>query len=111
MAILIGVPAADAVGFAVDAVAVQAATSATSGSAYLSFRKRERFTCGFSFVSGARCLAGWTSRGKGELVAGGGHGGGPAAAHPAESLFPEAEQAVRGDEHDREEDQADERVE
>jgi hypothetical protein len=33
-----------AVGFAVVAVAVQAITSAASGSAYFSFRKRERFT-------------------------------------------------------------------
>ena len=51
MAILIGVPAAEAVGFAVVAVAVQAITNAASGSAYFSFRKRERFTFGFSFVS------------------------------------------------------------
>jgi hypothetical protein len=62
MAILIGVPAADAVGFAVVAVAVMAITIAASGSAYFSFRKREDFTFGFSFVSSARCLADWTSR-------------------------------------------------
>src|SRR5215470_11857490 len=103
MAILIGVPAAELVGFAVAAVAVQAATRATSGSANLSFRKRESFTFGFSFVSVARCLGRLDVGGRRPLVAGRGHGGRPAL-EQADRAIPQAEEAVGREEHDDQED-------
>src|SRR3954471_22373475 len=104
MAILIGVPAAEAVGFAVDATAVKAITIAASGSAYFSFLKRERFTCGTPLCRWARCLADWTSGREGELVAGG-RGSRWTALQIAEAALPDPEQAVRREQHDDEEDQ------
>src|ERR1700712_3118819 len=110
MAILIGVPAAEAVGFAVDATAVKAITIAASGSAYFSFLRRDRFTGGSPLCGWARCLADWTSEGGGELVAGGG-GSGRAALEIAEAALPDPEQAVGREQHDGEEDQPDQGVE
>src|SRR6185503_3033932 len=77
MATLIGDFSADAaVGFAVDAVAVQAITSAASGSAYFSFLRRERFTCGSPLCRCGTMPGRLDDERPGELVAGGDGSGG-----------------------------------